>query len=80
MNNKGNAILARARVLINSDAGIIYDYRVRYVGITLPFVPTMTVKEDEPKTLKIAYCGLQTGPHFGKFECTCKNHINIILY
>ena len=31
MNKEGNAILARVRVLINSDAGMISDYRVRYV-------------------------------------------------
>lgn len=42
MNNEGNAILARAR-LLNSDARTIYDYRVRYVGITLPFAPPVTV-------------------------------------
>jgi len=49
MNNECNAILPRARVLINSDAGIIYDYKVRYVVKTLPFVPTVTVKEDKLK-------------------------------
>jgi hypothetical protein len=49
MNNKSNAILARARVLIKSDAGIIYDYRVGYVGITPPFGPTVRVKEEKLK-------------------------------
>jgi len=37
MNNEGIAILTRVRGLIISDAGIIFDYRVRYVGVTLPF-------------------------------------------
>jgi hypothetical protein len=37
MNNEGNAIMARVWELINSGAGIIYDNRMRYVRITLPF-------------------------------------------
>lgn len=49
MNNECNAILARARVLINFYADIIYDYRGFYVGITLPFVPTVTLKEGKLK-------------------------------
>jgi hypothetical protein len=49
MNKEYTAILARARVLINFYVGIIYDYRVRYVAITLSFVPTVTVKEDKLK-------------------------------
>jgi len=46
MNNEGKVILARARVVINYDAGTIYDYRVRYVEITLPLVPTVTLEKD----------------------------------